>query len=79
MAENNGKKNQIDQKTIIADVATLGVNIAVGFAVFTFIGYKIDEHKGGGQMWTLTGMFVGLFYCGYSAWKMIREKEKQNG
>lgn len=51
----------------------LGLNIVAGFIVFTFIGYKIDEKRGKGSLFTLLGMFLGLFYCGYEIWKLIRK------
>jgi len=52
---------------------TLGLNMAAGMGVFTFIGHKIDQ-KFNTQFWTLVGMFFGLFYCGYEVWKLIQKK-----
>jgi len=49
--------------------------MAAGMAFFTFIGYQIDKRKGG-QTWTLVGMFLGLFYCGYEVWKLIRKSDQ---
>ena len=52
---------------------SLGINIAVGMALFTFIGNWIDNKLGDGHFWILVGMFLGLFYCGYEIWKLIRK------
>jgi len=52
---------------------TLGINIAVGMALFTIIGNWIDKKLGDQHFWILIGMFLGLFYCGYEIWKLIRQ------
>ena len=52
---------------------TLGINIAVGMALFTIIGSWIDQKLGDQHLWILVGMFLGLFYCGYEIWKLIRQ------
>ncbi len=49
--------------------------MAVGVAFFSFLGYSIDQKTGGGQLWTLGGIFVGLFYCGYEVWKIVRKNK----
>jgi len=58
-------------KRIKSDM-TLGLNLAIGVGIFTFIGYKIDE-KSGGQVGAIIGMFFGLFYCAYVIWKTLRQ------
>ncbi len=55
---------------------TLGINIAVGMALFTFIGNWIDKKLGDQHFWILIGIFLGLFYCGYEIWKLIRRSNK---
>ena len=57
----------------------LGTNMAVGMAVFAGLGYYADRKMGGGIRWTLCGMFLGLFYCGYEVWKVIRELNAGSG
>lgn len=52
---------------------TLGINIAVGMALFTFTGNWIDSKLGDQHFWILIGMFLGLFYGGYEIWKLIRQ------
>lgn len=70
MAERNSETQKKSRFYLTA--TTLGLNMAVGMCVFTFLGYWIDQKRGGGQGWTLAGMFLGLFYCGYEAWKTIK-------
>jgi len=50
----------------------LGLNMAVGMAAFSLAGYYLDQKTGEKGYWTLGGMFLGLFYCGYEVWKLIR-------
>jgi len=58
-------------------MVTLGLNMAVGMGIFTFIGYFIDQKKGSEPIGTLVGAFLGLFYCGYEVWKIIRRSNEQ--
>ena len=51
---------------------SLGINLAVGMAVFAGLGYYIDQKRGDGQTFTLLGIFLGLFYIGYEIWKLTR-------
>ena len=55
---------------------TLGINIAVGMALFTITGNWIDKKLGDQHLWILIGVFLGLFYCGYEIWKLIRRSDK---
>jgi hypothetical protein len=57
----------------------LGMNLAAGMAVFTFLGYWIDTRRGGGPgPWTLAGMFTGLLYGAYEVWKVVRPLNREN-
>lgn len=59
----------------------LGLNFAVGVGLLSFIGHKIDERRGGGILWTLCGIFLGLLYGAYETWKYVRilnRSEKDN-
>lgn len=52
---------------------SLGTTMAAGMAVFSFLGYFVDQKRGGGPgAGTLIGMFIGFFYCGYEVWKFVR-------
>lgn len=62
-------------------LVTLGLNLAVGMAVFSAGGWWIDQKRDGGIFFTVVGMFLGLFYCGYEVWKTVvwlEEEEKIN-
>jgi hypothetical protein len=50
----------------------LGINFAVGMGLFSFGGYKLDQKRGDGNLFTLLGMFLGLIYGGYEVWKLVR-------
>ena len=54
---------------------SLGFNMVAGMLVFTYLGYWLDK-KHGGQLWTLLGIFLGLTYCGYEVWKLVRNNKK---
>ena len=69
MSENNPK----GPSRAYLSAMTLGTTMAVGVGVFTYLGYLLDQKTGGGQMWTLAGIFLGLFYCGYEVWKVVRK------
>ena len=51
----------------------IGINMAAGMAFFAITGYFIDQRAGTDQAWTLAGIFLGLFYCGYEVWKVVRQ------
>jgi F0F1-type ATP synthase assembly protein I len=55
----------------------LGMNFAVGMAVFSFGGYWIDQKRGGGLLFTVSGMVLGLGYGAYEVWKVIRLLNEQ--
>lgn len=58
---------------------SIGLNMAVGMAVFSFIGFKLDQKFQSGQTCTLIGMLFGLFYCGYEVWKLTKSSnDKEN-
>ena len=52
---------------------SLGLQMAVGVAIFTALGYYVDRRRGGGKAFTLAGVFLGLFYGGYEVWKIVRQ------
>jgi len=58
------------KQTLYGPSIALGTNMIAGMALFTFLGYKLDCRFGGGRMWTLGGMFLGLVYGGYEVWKL---------
>jgi hypothetical protein len=54
----------------------LALDMAVGMLAFTLLGHYVDQKRGGGRGWTLTGMFVGLLYGAYEVWKVVRQIER---
>lgn len=63
----------------IQDVLTLGIQMAVGMALFTWLGWWLDRSRGGGRAFTLCGMFLGLFYGFYEVWKVTRRTDGREG
>ncbi len=57
---------------------SFGINLTAGFIFFTFFGHWVDSKIGKGQAWTLAGMFMGLFYCGYETWKLVKKLNKSD-
>ncbi len=57
---------------------SLGWNMAAGMAFFSLTGYFIDQKTGSEDFWTLTGIFLGLLYCGYEVWRVIRTAEDKS-
>ena len=55
----------------LGQALTLGMTFAVGMAVFSFVGFKLDQRLGGGILFTLAGMFLGLAYGAYETWRVI--------
>ena len=58
---------------------SLGTNLVVGVGLFTFAGYYADTKHGGGYMWTLCGLGLGLVYGAYEIWKVIRILNSEGG
>lgn len=65
------KKNE---KRYILD-SSLGWNMLSGMAIFTFIGWVVDEKKHTHPWGILSGILGGLLYGGYETWKTIRSLE----
>jgi hypothetical protein len=69
---NSGSRNELWQ------AVGLGTTLAVGMAGFSLIGYLIDRKRGGGVLFTLCGMVMGLLYGGYEVWKVVRILSQQD-
>jgi len=50
----------------------LGLNFATGMALLSYLGYRYDQSRGGGNTGTLIGLFLGLIYGAYEVWKLVR-------
>lgn len=61
------------QRNELGRALMLGMNFAVGMAVFTFLGYYIDQKRGEGAIaFTIAGILAGLAYGAYEVWIVIR-------
>ncbi len=67
-----GERNELGRALM------LGMNFAVGMAVFSFLGYYIDQKRGpGALLFTVCGIGVGLAYGAYEVWIVIRMLNEQ--
>jgi hypothetical protein len=55
----------------------LGAHLTAGLLAFTFLGRLIDRRRGGGDLFTLCGIFLGLAYGGYEVWKVVRGLQRE--
>ncbi len=53
--------------------------MTAGMVIFAYLGYLIDQKTTKGQAWTLVGIFLGLVYCGYEVWKLVRKEDEAEG
>jgi hypothetical protein len=67
-----GERNELGRALM------LGMNFAVGMAVFSFLGYYLDSKRGEGAiLFTLCGIALGLAYGAYEVWIVIRMLKEQ--
>jgi hypothetical protein len=67
-----GERNELGRALM------LGMNFAVGMAVFSFLGYYIDQQRGEGAiLFTVVGILLGLAYGAYEVWIVIRMLNEQ--
>jgi len=57
---------------------SFGLNLAVGMVFFTLIGLYVDNEMGSGFLGLLCGIFLGLLYCTYEIWKLIKNQENND-
>jgi hypothetical protein len=55
-----------------------GWTSAVGFFLFTGLGYWLDQKRGTEYIWTLSGVFVGMAFIFYELWKILRNLNNQS-
>ena len=67
-----------EERSELGQAVMLGMNCAVGMAVFTFAGYWVDQKRGGGLLFTLIGMTLGLGYGAYEVWKVVRQIQRKD-
>lgn len=56
----------------LGQAVMLGTNFAVGMAIFSFLGFYADQKRGGGILFSIIGISLGLAYGAYEVWKVIR-------
>lgn len=61
-----------------ANALGLGMQLAAGMAFFAGLGYYADKRRGGGILFTLAGMFLGLGYGAYEVWKLVRQLSEED-
>lgn len=57
---------------VMGQAISLGYTMVAGMLLFTGLGWYADRRRGGGELFTILGMFMGLIYCGYEVWKLVR-------
>lgn len=65
------------ERSELGRAVMLGLNFGVGMALFSFVGYYIDQRRGGGLFFTVSGMVIGLLYGAYEVWIVIRLLNEQ--
>ncbi|WJH36264.1 AtpZ/AtpI family protein [Paenibacillus aurantius] len=55
-----------------AIVSAMGADLAVCVGAGYWIGSKLDDRFGGGQLWTLVGLMAGLVIGGVGVFFLIR-------
>jgi F0F1-type ATP synthase assembly protein I len=58
---------------------SLGMNFAVGMAVFAALGWYLGRKAGAPRTGLLGGMLAGLLYGAYEVWRAIRQIEPSGG
>lgn len=60
-------------------VLELGVVLAAGMAVFTFLGYYLDKKRGTEPFWMICGGIAGFLFGVYQVWRIVAlQSERQN-
>ena len=60
------------QPRAVGQAIQLGTTLVVAVAVFTLLGYYVDRKRGGGHLWIICGLVLGLAYDAYEVWKVVR-------
>jgi hypothetical protein len=61
------------------NAVALGSTMTGGMLVFAGAGIYADRRFGRHDgLFTLAGMFLGLFFCGYEVWKLVRVTDESS-
>ena len=55
--------------------AQFGTSSAVAFALFSYLGHKLDEKYDTGNAYMLGGLALALVWTFYEVWKIVRSTE----
>lgn len=70
MSADRNKRVKARRRLMVA--ANMGISCAVAILLFGWLGYMIDRKRGNGFAFMIGGLFLGLAYCGYELWKLVR-------
>lgn len=64
-----------DKNSNFENTSLIGIGYVMcgGMIFFSVGGYFLDEYFDSNPIFTLSGIFVGLLYCGYEIWKLTRK------
>ena len=71
-----------DGRGTVGVALSLGINLAAGMALCVLGGHWLDSRRGGGVIFTVCGMVVGMLYCAYEVWKTVKilnQKDRNEG
>lgn len=68
MAEKRKDQNNGSSKILLGSAW----NVIGGLLVTSLLGYAIGKKMGDEVTGTLVGMLIGLVYCSYEVWKLVR-------
>ncbi|MDA0322215.1 MAG: AtpZ/AtpI family protein [Verrucomicrobia bacterium] len=65
------ERNPVGKRPLVV-VANSGLSMASGVILFGAVGYAIDRRRGGGVVYTVGGILLGLLLGMYELWKLVR-------
>jgi F0F1-type ATP synthase assembly protein I len=74
MAEDSN--NRREGRRRLPAAANMGIGCASAILLFGGVGYVVDRKRGDGVAFMIGGLFMGLFYCGYELWKLVRAVQR---
>ena len=69
----NGNEDKPRGRRQLVLAANCGLTIAVGILLFGAVGYWIDRKRGGGVLFSIGGLLLGLVAGGFELWKWVRK------
>jgi len=72
------KGSQPTEKRGAGAAIGFGTSFAAGMALFGLGGHWLDERYDREPLFTLLGLFLGLFYGGWELWKLTSASKQQS-